>query len=429
MSQELQRVEGEERSLEKSNLLAAYIKSKYGPVQLGLLRLLFSFADYRDAVGRGDHHQYGIPQEMLSFEKVLKETENIHYDKRPTASGIAFSVTTPRGRRTYIDDEFSTVSSAVVEHIFALYPKLHAYKRGPLVQLGCGVDVVRAVDSIDLEELAAYVTKLPEPYAAAVKRFNDNRESMVDSVDGASITTMLAYYGLYEAIHEIFSSVRLEEPVVEGFVGEQLPFAEGADKSEVLFGAKRLSLRFDKAPVPSMRKTLDETHPDGKWRDNCFILRDAFDPFALIKSKRVAIGDPLSAGLEVIGEPVVVGDVAQVNYGSCGEGVDAAVAMVIELQCEDYNRLAPEEKMRYLYGGPTGKQIWESMSQLSRSKLLKNMPDEVMSPQAWISLMAEYVGRHARKGFADPDIYGLCAGRTLGFKAQIEFGASSWRKK
>nr|QIQ61194.1 MAG: hypothetical protein [Nete virus] len=409
-------------NFEKAKTLATYIVERHGPEQLGLLKLLSSYSLFREAAAAGTHRKLVGYCQMLSFEKVLREGKNIYYARSSSAEGITFTITDGGGSRVYKDDIFGTVARTLVDEIASLHPDLNSYKRGPVVQLGHGVSVDDAISNIDYDSIESLLDHLGPRYATVKEQFNDHTAAMVDD-------EKMAKFKFFELVSDIFTGLRKEKDLkINGLRGLPAEFATTAEKFEVMSGEIRKSIRLTKPPTATMKTLLGEAHPDGEWIGNDFIVYEEYDPFVLIGSSRSALS-PINTKFGGPEAPAPnVQDTTIVGVECSGDDLDDAIHLVDKYVDLDINTLSYGERVVALYGSPQGEAIWNKISKIKKGMVMRKMPREPQTPKEWVRNMATIlaIGAHTAD---DRDVMLLAAGRTLAYKGQIEFCATTWSKK
>lgn len=415
--------EGDKSGPHQAKLLAAYIASKYGSEQLGLIKLLAAHSEFQTAASEGKQLEFAGLTSMLSFEKVLKETHGICYKRIQDASGeLRFQLSDGSGTRSYRDDAFGTVSRHLVAELAALHPVEATFKRGPVVQLGFGVDVSAVLGDLDPERLAEYFRSLGPEHSAASKTYDDHTESVVKEEPCAE-------YRMFEFLSAFFTNLRSKE-IPSTMPGDIAEFADPGESFLVVTGELVRSLRLTSEPKPTMKKMLHEAHPGGTWDGFNFLVRAPFDPFRLIGSSRSAI-EPVSVVAPVPGKPFCVLPPPNVGGAALVEITDTASAVqhVLAGVQMDINA-SGVNKTRLLYGCDDGEEVWNSISQIKRGLMLKSLPSSALTPSEWIETLADRLARFSVKfGHDRVKMLALAAGRTVAVKGQIEFSHDHWIKK
>lgn len=265
------------RKLKVSDL-AGYIVAKYGAEQLGLLRLLCTFTFFREAVTKDSLHKLlGIP--MISFEKVLKDCEDVIYSRE---ADRRFRVTRRDRTTTVNDDPLCTVSSFIVGTLRDEFNKYAGFGYQPCLSLGVGAAVSDIADQLDCDRLDGFLLGNQEQ----IKQHMGDDYHFVTKYTDARVMAVgtLKDYKVAEAAHKLLVCFR-RKPFPYEDKGEPLPFAAPEEMRAVLMGFKESSLRaLPRGFNGKLKEVLMEYHREAEFDDERnFLLYETVDMFGYLE--------------------------------------------------------------------------------------------------------------------------------------------------
>lgn len=368
---------------------------------------------------------------MLSFEKVLRERENIIYVKQQNSFRIQNAT---GGSRTYTDDSISSISGYLVGKIRAEFNQYSEFSYTPLVGIGTGSDVHNVLSNFEHDQLASIISTNRAQFDPL---FDDDtianylhNNTLVDTDD-------LAPYKVVHLAHRIVVKLRESGPLdIASTEVEYEPFATFEEYGAVLFGDKRRSVRAPSAGFGTKQlELLKERFPDGEIGAEGFMVKKRFDIFEALSLpptpefawsdlvKESARKNPASSGIvtQTASSTVVTGNKVDTKF------VEAAVQHVVHYADMDITKLTPEQADQAYYGTQQGKAVWLKMSKTGKASLPKEMPTGPMPGHDYIILLTTKM--RSMTSLEDEALALLAAGRFVAWKGQWTFEVDGeWRK-
>lgn len=412
--------------------LAAYISTRYGTEQLGILRLLTTFSFFRKALKIGDVSRL-LGVSMISFEKILRERNDIHY----ACSKSEFSVVSGNKRGFFPDDPLRSNSRDIVRQIRELFPEYRNFCLSPIIQVGVGANIDDLLTSLDLGISDEYLSKNAEQLKSTHSELSDDIDNYNDAT---TLVTAFTKYQKIEALSNICAALRARPEQSEPF-----PFCEKEDLTDILFGIKddcSVPKRFLK--TKKFLECLQEAHPTGVLdADGNFILGGSrgllelmgfpasikFD-FALLtetvddkkKTIKTKTQPTDSDGKIPVDRVTVKPELAS------WDGVDEAYNHVVKYAPLDINSLTKKEQNIALYGTRNGYEAYKKASDTWKKKLCGLLPPGPQAGTIYIVELATFMRKKLRS-LTEIEIALLAAGRFVAWKNLFDFGADGvWKK-
>lgn len=420
--------------------LSVYITSKYGPEQLGLLRLLCSFSFFREQQKRQNLSKFlGLP--MLSFEKVLKSEHGIIYTRNANRK---FTIIRGRESAEFVDDILQSLSGFQVGKIRAEFKELNEFPFTPCNSLGVGYSVDTVFGEFDFDKLSKVMQM-----AGAREYFDDNGAGHLFTAynDAKSLVDPVSKYKLLAAAHEIVVMFRAQSPdFFQGERGPALPFATVEELGAVFMGAIEKSVKplGKKKLTPKIIELLQDTFPNGELIGDNFILYDEMSVFGFlglpetndlefVKDAGLGVKVPKFKELSVQQE----NKINQPAQSECADGKDNQTMHELFLQAlthveryhdQDINNLEPAEREVALFGTLAGKAAFEKTSTAFKHNLKKKLPSGQSDPKILIECLYNELTKQSvvKNPLDNLQIYLLAAGRIISWKGQIIFEEEQW---
>lgn len=385
--------------------------------------------------------RFARPVSMYSFDNVVKKTKGVVVFRRKVGNCPRVFVKSGAGEWQGQCDDFGTTAFYLVERLRGLHPELKSFASASLISMGEIPQPIDLFERYAKEELREFLDRLAPTFSGLVADY----DALSARVKGGD---QLAAFEWVEVVANIFHHLRFAEDFdSEGLEGPEYPPAEGEDLIAVLAGEAEGTVVFRSAPRPPVKQSLTTLWPQGSWRGNSFIMRQKFDPFVLIGSRRLTTDE---TNFEVVARGTLIcnpareivreipanptQEVASTGLADLDPAIDEGVKHVLRYASTDMNGLSPEAREEALYGNEQCKRFWElGLSEPSRKGLLKSLGFEPKSPQKWISVLAEYLSSKIQAvdgRYPSPQEVCLLAGaRTIATKGQLRFGPNIWCKK
>lgn len=259
-------------SIIDSRQLVSYIAEKYEPETLAVFRVLSSFEWFRQSAS-SLHKLSGLfAMSLLSFERYLREQENVHIS---SGQGRSMSIRYGGSGRDgalwaeWEDDALFSVYGRLVHTLRQLYPDGDSLPSSPLAKTARGVDVERVLADINIHQLVEFLNEAHQLVSPDQwDRINDYHRALVA---GEEVRTAQKYATVNQ-LHSLAVAARIEP--IRVTVRRPLPFATPDEIMAVICGTMRKSLC---PPVggclpKAITSSFTEIYPDAEVRDGSLLL-------------------------------------------------------------------------------------------------------------------------------------------------------------